>query len=217
MSSPSIDRGVIADGRAIALGAALLLAGCAGGGTPTTAWPGSTLARYEAAVAVADAGRVEEAQDAFAALAAAHPDYTGPHRQLARLALRGGDPDAAASHLRAARDACGECAAVLTELGLAERERGDFPAARAAYEAALATAPDFAAAHFDLAVLHELYLGRPGDAARHYERYLELTGETPEQRRIQAWIARLEREAGAQEAARLAAGTAQRSVAGVEP
>lgn len=211
MSSPSINSVVAA------LAVALLLAGCAGSVEPGTPWPGSALADYEAAMADMDAGRVADAEGVFEALAEAYPASTGPQRQLARLALQRGDAEAAVTHLEAARLVCADCAALLTELGLAERVRGAFERAREAYEAALAENPDFAAAHFDLAVLHELYLGRPGDAIQHYERYLELAGETAEQRRIEAWIARLEREADAQEAARLAAGGVPRTLAGTEP
>lgn len=211
MSSPSINR------VAATLAAVFLLAGCAGSVAPDSEWPGSALARYEAAVVDVDAGNVTEAEDVFEALAEAYPASTGPHRQLARLALQRGEAEVAVVHLEAARLVCEDCAAVLTELGLAERVLGAFENAREAYEAALAENPDFAPAHFDLAVLHELYLSRPGDAIRHYQRYLELAGETPEQRRIEAWIARLEREADAKEAARLAAGDVPRTLAGTEP
>ena len=69
------------------------------------------------------------------------------------------------------------------------------------YEAALAVAPDDPDTHWNLGILHDLYLPDTGQALQHYERYRQLTGS--DDRQLQAWIADLMQRI---EGARLTAG-----------
>ena len=87
--------------------------------------------------------------------------------------------------------------------GVARRRAGDFAAARAAYEQALALDPSHADAERNLAILHDLYLDDPSAALPHYERYQALTQGTDTE--VTAWlvelktrIAAITRTAGAQ-------------------
>lgn len=75
--------------------------------------------------------------------------------------------------------------------GIALRQQGDFGAAEQAYLAALAASEDDAAAHRNIGILYDLYLGMPDKAVFHYRRYQALT--EPGNREVAGWIADLER------------------------
>jgi len=80
-----------------------------------------------------------------------------------------------------------------TQLGLSYRQLGRFKEAQAAYEQAIAAAPEYAPAHLNLGVLHDLYLQQPDPALQEYERYRALAGEPLPQ--VQQWIAEVKTRA----------------------
>lgn len=181
---------------------AALLIGCATSGdraersgSALEQVPASVLDRYADGVAALEAGHVARATATFEVLAREYPQYSGPLRQLAWLAVDDGDDAAAMDYLLRALEVCEACAPVLTDLGVLHRQHGEFDAAEQAYRDALAADRDYAPAHFNLAVLFELYRMRPRPAIEHYEHYLELAEDDPDARLIRAWVADLERQA----------------------
>ncbi|MBX3636474.1 MAG: tetratricopeptide repeat protein, partial [Rubrivivax sp.] len=80
-------------------------------------------------------------------------------------------------------------AALLNQLGVAQRRAGDLAAARSAYEAAIQADANAAAPHLNLAILLDLYLGEPEKAAALYQRTLELSpGDAPV---LNRWLAEI--------------------------
>ncbi len=71
--------------------------------------------------------------------------------------------------------------------------RGKFEEARGAYEKAIQIAPELAAAHRNLGVLDDLYLGAPERALPAFERYQQLTNED---KPVNGWIAELRQRTG---------------------
>ena len=96
----------------------------------------------------------------------------------ARSALEAGDDAAAETQIAAALAVEPTNADALNMLGVTNRQLGRFVEARAAYERALALAPDYPAPQRNLGVLLDLYLGEPAAALGHYEEYQLLTGGT---------------------------------------
>ncbi|MEQ3635541.1 tetratricopeptide repeat protein [Alcanivorax sp.] len=78
-------------------------------------------------------------------------------------------------------------------LGLALREQGEFDNARIHYERALVLDPKYARAHFNLAVLGELYLQDINLALEHFQAYQNLQKQPDEN--VANWIVDLERRA----------------------
>lgn len=91
--------------------------------------------------------------------------------------------------LQAALDKTPASAALLNQLGIAERREGRFEAARKAYEAAIAADDKAALPVLNLAILADVYEGRPAEAQPLYQRYAELQPEQATQ--VNRWLAEL--------------------------
>jgi tetratricopeptide (TPR) repeat protein len=152
-----------------------------------------------------DAMRVEnwlEAELEREQLALEHPEYPGPHVNLAHVYLHDKRRDDARDSLERALEIDAGHASANTQLGILLREEGEFAAAEAAYRRALESNSDHGLAHYNLAVLLDLYLRRTAEALEHYEAYqasLEEPNET-----VARWIIDLRRRVGNADAARVA-------------
>ncbi|MGH8493380.1 MAG: tetratricopeptide repeat protein [Moraxellaceae bacterium] len=79
-------------------------------------------------------------------------------------------------------------------LGVALREQGKFPDAKAAYESALAIDPNYAKAHFNMGVLADLYMQDLPLALSHYQRYQTLQSKPDPA--VANWITDLQKRTG---------------------
>ncbi len=104
-----------------------------------------------------------------------------------------GKLDEAAEALQRATARASGNAIAWTELGLVERARGKFAAARAAYAQAIAADASYAPAHRNLGVLLDLYMAEPAAALAEMEQYRQLSGED---KPVSGWIAELRHRAG---------------------
>ncbi len=149
--------------------------------------------KFNDGVAALDAGQYERALQSFAAIQIAQPDFP-PAYLNAALAERGrGKLDAARTHLDAAVAAGIKDARVYALTGLIERERGQFAAAKSAYEDAIKTDAAYAPAYRNLAVLADLYLHDAALAYHNMEKYVQMT---PDDKQASGWLAELKRRAG---------------------
>jgi tetratricopeptide (TPR) repeat protein len=166
--------------------------------------PEAATAAYTRAVAAMRANNWLEAELELEQLTHEHPDYPGPHVNLALVYLNDGRRADARKELDLALEADPGNAAANTQLGILLREDGQFAAAEAAYRRALETDPDHALAHYNLGVLLDIYLRRTAEALAHYEAYqasLDQPNET-----VGRWIIDLRRRAGNGGAGRVAQG-----------
>lgn len=129
---------------------------------------------FDAARRLLDAGRTEEAERAFAALAKSHPELGGAQANLGLIYSRAGKTDEAVAALEMAVKASPKQPVFQNQLGVAYRQQGQFAKARAAYEKALDLDPNYAAACLNLGILHDLYLRDAKRALELYDRYLTL-------------------------------------------
>jgi len=140
------------------------------------------------------AGRNREAEQAFLALTRRAPELSGPYANLGLLYQRAGrNPEAIAALERAIAINPGR-AVYYNALGILYRQEGKFDMAEKNYRRALDRDPDYASAHLNLAILHDLYQMEPKDALPHYLRYRELM--PAERATVDKWIIDLERRLG---------------------
>ncbi|NNM52715.1 MAG: tetratricopeptide repeat protein [Pseudomonadales bacterium] len=107
-------------------------------------------------------------------LAAHNPLYSGPLVNQGLIYLQMGNYTNAEKALEAAVQVNNLNPYAWNALGTALRCQGKFDASRKAYEHALSLDDQYARAHFNLAVLAELYLQDLPLALAHYQRYQEL-------------------------------------------
>jgi tetratricopeptide (TPR) repeat protein len=194
----------------------LLLAGCAdfaeltspakGPQPPGTATSGGTiqyvpphaLTRFERATAALAAGDFAEAEFRFEKLSLLYPDYPGVYVNLAIIHAHNDNDDATQAAIDAALALNANHPAALNQLGMLLRRNGKFIEAEAAYLKAVTVSPEYALAHYNLGVLYELYMQRLDDALRHFVAYLSVVGED---RRVEKWIADLQRRVAANQRA----------------
>jgi tetratricopeptide (TPR) repeat protein len=154
---------------------------------------------FDAARRSLAAGRTEEAERAFAALAKSNPELGGAHANLGLIYNRAGKLDEAVAALEQAVKASPKQPVYQNQLGIAYRQQGQFAKARGAYEKALDLDPNYAAACLNLGILFDLYLRDGKRALELYDRYLTLPNGKDAV--VNKWVADLKNRKPAQNAA----------------
>ena len=154
---------------------------------------------FDAARRSLAAGRSEEAERAFAALAKSNPELGGAHANLGLIYSRAGKTDEAVAALEQAVRASPKQPMFQNQLGIAYRQQGQFAKARGAYEKALDLDPNYAAACLNLGILFDLYLRDGKRALELYDRYLTLPNGKDAV--VNKWVADLKNRKPAQNAA----------------
>ncbi len=205
--------------RAIALGFALLLSACATQAPKPTAAPAPSETpatgtapsaptaaastpipddvrhAYDAALTSLQAGDWEGAARALKPIVDAHPELPGPAVNLGIAYAHLNRNDEARKIVDSAAQHSPGFAPAQHELGRLLAAAGEFQAADAAYAHALADDTNYALAHYDRAVLNELYLQKLPEALQDYEAYQRLQPQPDEQ--VARWIVDLQRRTGA--------------------
>jgi Tfp pilus assembly protein PilF len=166
--------------------------------------PEAAAAAYERAIAAMRAENWLEAELELEQLTLEHPEYPGPHVNLALVYLNDGRRVDARKEIELALGVDPGHAAANTQLGILLREDGQFAAAEAAYRRALESDPDHTLAHYNLGVLLDIYLRRTAEALLHYEAYQAALSQPNET--VARWIIDLRRRVGNGERARVAQG-----------
>ena len=151
------------------------------------------MAEYAGALQTRMAGKTQQALEMFDAISKKYPQLSGPKLNVALIHME-------QEQFPEAEQAFRECLAINganpyahNGLGLALREQGKFKEARTHYEEALALDPKYARAHFNLAVLGELYLQDLNLALTHFRAYQNLQKQADSN--VANWIVDLENRA----------------------
>lgn len=184
--------------KSITLAFAALLAGCAtspsfappagGTSTPIDA-ERAALPRFAEALTLMKNRQDDGAMKAFTALAHDYPQFSGPLANLGILYAKRKDNALAIASLRKAVAVNPRNAIAWSWLGALQRNAGDFDHARESYLNAIAARPDYAPAHYNLAVLYDVSLKRPAEALAEYRAYRALD---PDRLIVDAWIRELD-------------------------
>jgi tetratricopeptide (TPR) repeat protein len=137
------------------------------------------------------AGNSEAAEVLFEELTQDQPELAGPWVNLAKIYLMREAPDQAVLALERALQANPKNCGALTQMGVIARRDGRFDDAEEYYKSCLAAQPTYAAAHLNLGILYELYMGRLSEALAAYNDYQTMVS-TPNQQ-VVGWVMDLER------------------------
>jgi tetratricopeptide (TPR) repeat protein len=147
------------------------------------------------------AGRLEQAEREFLALAQSNPELGGVHANLGIVHRRMGKLAESVAALERAVQAGPKQPVYFNQLGIAYRMVGRFADARAAYEKAISLDANYAPAHLNLGILYDLYLWDGARAVELYERYLALVPAGDD--KVKKWVAEIrKREPGKKLASR---------------
>jgi Flp pilus assembly protein TadD len=155
--------------------------------------PARATADFTRAVALARAGKDEEAELEFQQIAAGYPSYPGALVNLGILYRKHGDLAKSDQSLQAAVQRDPTDAEGWSELGVTLRMEGKFHEAADAYNKAISVNPQFAPAYRNLAIVLDLYLGDTAAALAAMEHYQELAAND---KAVAGWIADLKQRAG---------------------
>ncbi len=149
--------------------------------------PETAKAEIAAALAQKSAGDLDAASKSLKLLAVKYPNYSGLQLHLGDIALANNDEDLAKAYYQQAVAINKHNYYAYNRLGTLQRKQGDFIAAKASYQAALASWSSFAQAQLNLGILLDIYMGEKSEALGHYQTYYALTQE--KDRKVKGWIA----------------------------
>lgn len=161
---------------------------------PVPTLKGNTAEEFEMAVSFLQEGRYDEALALLRHITAEQPELAGPWINLGQVYVALEAPEEARQAFESAVAANPYNCTAHNELGLLSRQNGDFEAAERHYLSCLERVPGNDAAHLNLGILYELYLGRLNEALASYRQYQALQAE--EDRRVKGWVMDLERRLG---------------------
>ncbi len=150
------------------------------------------LKAYQEALEAIKAGRAEAAIPVLIKIVGAHPDHVAAQINLANsylMAKKIQDAENALSHVLTIKPTVAEA---LNLQGLIDVEKGEYNKAEKNYLSAIQQKQNYAFAHYNLALLYDVFYQTPDQALPHYERYLELGGEGDKYTRN--WVAELKQK-----------------------
>ncbi|RLT98090.1 hypothetical protein [Ketobacter sp.] len=148
---------------------------------------------YNRALAEMRKGNLDSAQARFSKLNAEYPLLAGPIVNQAIILRKKGQTQQAYDLLQKSILQHGKNPRLLNELGLLSRQLGKFKQAQVSYESAIRIDEGYAVAHYNLAVLADLYLHDPVLALKEFETYQTLIPEPD--KKVSGWIVELQRRA----------------------
>jgi len=149
------------------------------------------LTRYQIAITELNNNNLEEAKKYFLELIETQPEFAGPRANLALIYIKQRRYDKAEENIRLALEKNPNMAQALNIAGVIENRKGNITKAKKYYEKAISKKEDYALAHYNLALLYDVYLQNIRKAVDHYQRYLLLIDY--EDKRTKVWVEELKR------------------------
>lgn len=182
----------------------LILAGCTTPSPQDTATPvqpgvvGSLSASaidetelYRRAITALNNSQLDSAETELKKLTKNRSELAGPWINLALIDIKKNDLEGAQKNLSKALERNPKMAQVYNVRGFLELSRGNIARAIDDYRQAIALKEDYALAHYNYALIHDIYFQDMKIAVRHYKRYLELTQN--QDKKTADWVVELER------------------------
>lgn len=135
----------------------------------------SEQARYKTAITFLNNDKLEEAKEIFLEFKSERPELAGPYANLAVIAIKNNNLNEAIELAKKAIEKNPKLAQALNLLAYLEQMNGEITLAVKHYKQALQNKEDYAIAHYNIALLYDVYLQDIENAILHYERYMKLT------------------------------------------
>jgi Flp pilus assembly protein TadD len=146
---------------------------------------------FHTAVASMQQKNWDHAEAVLKQLAEKNPKLSGVYLNLGIVYRNKGDTEKAAAEFNRAINANMKNVEAYNQLAVLKREAGDFSGAESLYQKALTIWPFYPEGHKNIAILYDLYLGKPEQALPHYQAYQQLLPAPDKQ--VDSWVADLQR------------------------
>ena len=146
---------------------------------------------YRQAISALNNSELEKAESDLKMITKDRPEFAGPWINLALIDIKRNNLEGAEKYLAKALERNPKMPQVYNVRGFIETKKGNIAKAADHYRQAIALKEDYAMAHYNLALLHDIYLQDPKVAVQHYKRYLELINN--EDKKTAEWVLELER------------------------
>lgn len=156
---------------------------------------GQVEVNFRAAVAAMQQKNWDFAESTLKQLVEKNPKLSGVYLNLGIVYRNKGNTEKAAEAFNLAINANMKNVEAYNQLAVLKRELGDFAAAESLYQKALAIWPFYPEGHKNIAILYDLYLGKPEQALPHYQAYQQLLSAPDKQ--VDSWIADVQRRLNA--------------------
>jgi tetratricopeptide (TPR) repeat protein len=135
----------------------------------------SEIQQYRTAITLLNDKNFEEAKKIFTEFSEKRPGLAGAYFNLALIAIQNHEPEEAFKFVNTALDKNPNLAQALNLLGFLEQEQGKIQQAEKHYLEAIKNKNDYAIAHYNIALLYDVYLQDINKAIIHYEKYMKIT------------------------------------------
>lgn len=145
---------------------------------PVTGTPSAVdaeIERYTQALRYINQNQLDEAEASLLAIINKRPELAGPWANLGLVYIKKNQLDKAEEQLNNALKKNPKLAQAYNLLGFVELKRNHISKAKDHFAQALATKDDYALAHYNIALIYDIYLRDIPKAIAHYQRYLEIT------------------------------------------
>lgn len=146
---------------------------------------------YRQAITALSNSQLEQAESDLKTITRTRPEFAGPWANLALIDIKKNNLESAAKNLAKALEQNPKMPQAFNLLGYIETSKGNINKAADDYRQAIALKQDYAIAHYNLALLNDIYLQDIKVAIEHYKRYLELTDY--QDKKTADWVQELER------------------------
>lgn len=134
----------------------------------------SEIDRYKHAMTLLNNNKLTEAKEIFLEFNAERPELAGPYANLAVIELKNNNLEQAYELVNVALTKNPKLAQALNLLAYIEQINGEINSAVKHYQQAIENKEDYAIAHYNIALLYDVYLQDIESAIRHYEQYMKL-------------------------------------------
>jgi tetratricopeptide (TPR) repeat protein len=133
--------------------------------------------RYKQAIYYISNNDMDKAQTILLEFTQQRPELAGPWTNLGLIKLKQNDFDTAEKFISIALEKNPELAQALNLMATIRIHQGKIKVAEQLYKKSIALKPSYSLAHYNLALLYDIYLQNIPEAIVHYTAYLELSKE----------------------------------------
>lgn len=149
------------------------------------------LSQFKRATALLNRDNIKEAKEMFLSLTKDRPELAGPYANLAIIALKEKEPEKAIELVGQALRKNPNLPEALNMMAYLEQIKGNIRSAENYYKRAIDNNANYSLAHYNLALLYDVYLQDIESAIAHYERYMELINN--EDKNTADWLEQIKR------------------------